>query len=305
MFARNDLLAHWFCDPMKRQIIVIDEESCTGCGQCEIGCPEGALKVIDGKARLVSELLCDGLGACIGDCPEGAISVETREAEAYDERRVLDNIIPKGHNTLVAHFEHLYHHGEKAYLEEAVQYLKSKGIAVPFTWDQKVTEEARASGATHDGKHGCTSGGCPGTRTFELAAPVDEGTGDGTSAPSWLRNWPLQLKLVNPSASYFDDADLLVAADCVGFAHLNFHAEHLKGKTLVMFCPKLDGANEQYIEKLAMIFKQNNVRSVTVLHMLVPCCLGINMVVQEAITRAGKDIPVIEHTISLDGKTLD
>lgn len=280
-----------------RQIITIDEDTCTGCGACEIGCPEGALKVIDGKARLVGEVLCDGLGACIGTCPEGAITVETRDAAPYDEEKVMDNVVAHGPNVIKAHLEHLRHHGQDAYMAVAIRYLEARGIPVP------ALDEARFDEAS----------GCPGSRTIELApdeapdggnvaGPGVPGMAGGVPARSELRNWPVQLKLVNPRAPCFDNADLVIVADCVPFAHPSFHADILRGKTLVMLCPKLDGNVDGYVQKLATLFSSHEIRSITTVHMQVPCCFGLRGIVDDALALAGKTIPVSDLVVSIQGK---
>src|SRR5512140_140572 len=179
---------------MKRDILKIDDELCNGCGKCVPNCHEGALQVIDGKVRLVSELMCDGLGACIGHCPEGAITIETREAEPYNETLVIEQM------------SHIH---------------------------------------AHEG------GGCPGSRTMVIEKP-DTANNNSVSSDqqSELRQWPVQMHLVNPNASYFKGSDLLLAADCVAFSMGSFHSKHLKGKSLAIACPKLDHGAEIYIEKL-------------------------------------------------------
>ena len=281
-----------------RQIITIDEETCTGCGQCEIGCPEGALRVIDGKARLVGEVLCDGLGACIGTCPEGAISVETRDAAPYDEEQVMANVVAHGLNVIKAHLEHLRHHGQDAYMEVATRYLEVHGIPIPALDELGDPPADMAQG-------------CPGSRTIELAPAgrggeelAAAGTGAllaGTGQPE-LRNWPVQLKLVNPGAPCFDNADLVIVADCVPFAHPTFHADILRGKVLVMFCPKLDGNVDAYVQKLAKLFSTHEIRSITTAHMQVPCCFGMRGIVDDALALAGKTIPVSDLVVSIHGE---
>lgn len=270
---------------MKRQIIQIDEDKCNGCGVCIPDCPEGALQMIDGKARLVSDLFCDGLGACIGTCPQGAISTVEREAEAYDERRVMkENIIPKGVNTIKAHLKHLKDHDEKEYYKQAMEILDENGIEVP-----------------KDETPPPPPGGCPGmmARSFEKNEEADA-PAPGT-VPSQIRQWPLELHLLNPEAAYFKNADLLVAADCTAFAYGNFHAEFIKGKALALFCPKLDHSADVYIDKLATIFERNNIKSITVARMEVPCCGGTTMIVEEALQKAGVDIPLEVKIIGIDG----
>lgn len=280
---------------MKRKIIHIDDRLCNGCGQCLPNCPEGALQLIDGKARLVSDLFCDGLGACIGTCPLGAIRVEEREAEPYDERRVLANIIPQGANVIRAHLEHLAAHGETGYLEQARSFLREQGIAEPAA-------AREPSPAPH---------GCPGLRELDrrvggAQAPSACAAGGSarTQAPSELRTWPVQLHLLNPNSAMFAGADLLIAADCVPFAHASFHEEFVRGRVPVIFCPKLDHAAEAYLEKLTAILGGHDVRSLTVVHMEVPCCSGTTALARQALARSGKAIPFRDVTISIQGHVL-
>ena len=274
---------------MERTIIKIDDEKCNGCGICIPDCPEGALQMIDGKARLVSDLFCDGLGACIGTCPQGAISTEVREAEAYDEARVMaENIIPKGENTIKAHLKHLKDHNETVYYQEALDTLKDAGI--------KLSIEAKPAASP------C---GCPGTMAKVIERDDDAGCcGAENSVPSQLRQWPVELHLLNPSAQYFKDADLLVAADCTAFSYGNFHRDFIQGKAIVMFCPKLDNSTENYIEKMTAIFSQNSIKSITIARMEVPCCGGTTAIIQEALKRSGKNIPLEVKVISISGEIL-
>lgn len=272
---------------MKRKIIEIDEEKCTGCGLCIPDCPEGALQIIDGKARLVSDLFCDGLGACIGTCPEGAISVIEREAEPYSEEAVMEKIVPQGMGVIKAHLEHLLGHGEEALYRRAIDYLNANEIPVP-------PHETPAAPAA-----------CPGTVARSLQREEARSAEQAARIESELRQWPVQLTLVNPAASYFDDADLLVSGDCVPFAYPEFHRDFLQGKILLIFCPKLDADIEGYITKLADIFSRHTVRSITVLHMEVPCCSGVRYIVDEALKRAKEEIPVAEKTITLQGEAVE
>ncbi|MBI5528223.1 MAG: 4Fe-4S ferredoxin, partial [Deltaproteobacteria bacterium] len=255
-------------------------------------CPEGALQIIDGKVRLVSESSCDGLGACLGHCPEGALTVEEAPAEPYDEAKVMERIIGHGKNVVAAHLQHLEDHGQKEYLAQALAVLKKKGMDDPRP--KKVRPMPR----------GHASGGCPGSRTMDMREGGDREEAPspaGVKLRSELQNWPLQLHLINPDAPYFDGRGLVVAADCVPFAHPNFHAEYLKGNTLTILCPKLDSDQEVYVEKLTHIFKNHDIPQVTVLHMEVPCCFGVAHLVREAQTRAGTKIPVKDVTISIRG----
>lgn len=282
---------------MKRNIITIDEERCTGCGLCIPNCPEGALQIIDGTARLVSDLFCDGLGACIGHCPEGAITIEEREAAAYDETTVMENIVRQGPNVVSAHLRHLRDHGEKDLFREGLAYLVDNDREIPGEF----LEETCRCG---DREPAPRSGGCPGSRVMDLEA--DSAPGGTTSAldrPSRLRQWPVQIMLVPPHAPFLSGADLLIAADCVAFACADFHERLLAGKVLLVGCPKLDDA-AHYLEKLTEMFKKNDVRSVTVAHMEVPCCFGMVKLVQSAIERSGKEIPFTARMFGVKGEEL-
>jgi len=271
---------------MKRDIIRINQEKCNGCGLCVTGCPEGALQVIDGKAHLISDLFCDGLGACIGDCPEGAIEIEKREAEPYYEARVMENIVKAGTNVIKAHLKHLHEHGETKYLEEAINFLKEKDIQVP-DYEEDVPLAC----------------GCPGS-----AMQVPEHKSGEKEAPrilsAELGNWPIQLQLLNPNAPYLKNADLLIAADCAPFAYANFHQRFLKDKILIIFCPKLDHTIDQYVEKLAEIFTKQDIKSISIVHMEVPCCSGIEVIVKRALEKAQKNIIIKDYTISINGEII-
>ncbi|MFA7231036.1 MAG: 4Fe-4S binding protein [Victivallaceae bacterium] len=283
---------------MKRNIIEVDESKCNGCGQCIPNCPEGALQIIDGKARLVSDLFCDGLGACIGECPEGAMKVVEREAEPYDERKAMLNIIPHGRNTVIAHLKHLRAHGESELYTQAVEVLKSKGIQI---MSEELGEKGccgheQASQPAHQG------GGCPGSmaRMFDREKAIDSSPVSGT-INSELQQWPVQLTLLNPDAPFFNNADLLVSADCVPFAFADFHRKYLKGKVVLTFCPKLDQNVDEYVEKLTYIFKNRSIKSVTVLRMEVPCCGGTEAIIRKALANAGVELNIKVQVITLDG----
>ena len=271
---------------MKRRIIKIDEDKCTGCGICIPDCPEGALQIIDGKARLISDLFCDGLGACIKACPENAMEIEEREAEEYNESKVMVNIVKGGANVIKAHLKHLKDHGEDKLFNEAVKYLKDNNLEVPNMEENKIC-------------------GCQGSMPRDLRNQF-KGTSSNSNIQmhSELRNWPIQLKLMNPNANYLDNADLLVAADCVPFSYPNFHSRFLKDKILIMFCPKLDIDIDGYIEKLANIFANKNINSISIVRMEVPCCGGVEMIVRKALEMANKNIIIKEYTISIDGNII-
>ena len=271
---------------MQREIIKIDEAKCTGCGLCVPGCPEGALQIIDGKARLVSDLMCDGLGACIGECPEGAIEIERREAELYDEAKVMENIIAAGPNTIKAHLKHLKEHGQTDYYEQAVSVLKGKNIEVPMLEEK-----------THHG-----FGGCPGSQSLTLEKPANKVvTGP---QPSQLTHWPIQMHLISPMAPHYQGADLLLAADCVAFSLGDFHSTHLKGKTLAIACPKLDEGQKIYVEKLVSLIDDAKINTLTVMIMQVPCCGGLVHMAQTAADRASRKVPIKAMVISLQGELL-
>lgn len=272
---------------MKRKIIRIDEEKCNGCGLCIPNCPEGALQIIDGKARLISDLFCDGLGACIGHCPQGAITIEEREAEPYSERKVMENIVKQGKNVIKAHLEHLKEHGEEGYLKEAISFLKEKNIEIP--------QEDKGYKHMHTG--------CPGSRIMDFTKEEDEDGEAKVSIKSQLRQWPIQLMLVPPQAPYLQGAELLITADCVPFSYANFHQDFLKGKKLIICCPKLDDT-QYYGEKLTDIFETNDIKSITVVHMEVPCCYGLVHIVEEAVSKSGKQIPFESVVISVKGDRL-
>ena len=230
-----------------RNIVKIDEAKCTGCGQCVSACAEGAIQIIDGKARLISDSYCDGLGACLGHCPEDAISVEQREAGEFDEAAVK----------------------------------------------QHLAQEPKAEPAFV----------CPGlaARDFAPAEATEDGSSD--AVPSHLTHWPVQLKLLSPTALCFADADVLLTADCVPVAMGDFHRRFLKGRSVAIGCPKLDDTRF-YIDKLADILRSNTVRSLTVVHMEVPCCSGLTRIAREAVQRSGSDIGFEDVTISIRGEAI-
>ncbi len=232
---------------MRREIIHIDEEKCNGCGLCVPNCAEGALQIVNGKARLVAENLCDGLGACLGECPRGALTIEVREADAFDEEAVRRHLQVKENN--------------------------------------------------------CPNhGGCPGSMTRVLKTKTaTEAEQPGGEMASELAQWPVQLKLVNPNAPYFRNADLLIAADCVPFACADFHRRFLRGRAVAVGCPKLDDA-AFYLEKLTEMIRNNNFKSITIAYMEVPCCGGLVRLVREAARRAGVSVPITEVKVPISVK---
>lgn len=231
---------------MLRKIIKIDEEKCNGCGACAAACHEGAIEMIDGKAKLIREDYCDGLGDCLPACPTGAITFEEREAVAYDEQAVLAA-------------------------------KEKKAAPLPC--------------------------GCPGTKSRALSREEHAACDTKAHVSSQLRQWPVQIKLVPIRAPYFDNANLLIAADCTAYAYGNFHNEFIRNHITLIGCPKLDDGD--YAEKLTAIIKENNVKSVTVVRMEVPCCGGIENAVKNALKASGKFIPWRVVTISIDGQILD
>ncbi|MBM3307715.1 MAG: 4Fe-4S binding protein [Candidatus Eisenbacteria bacterium] len=282
---------------MKRSIITIDESKCTGCGLCIPGCPEGALQIIDGKARLVSDLMCDGLGACIGTCPEGAITIEEREAEPYDERKVMEGIVRQGPGTIRAHLAHLKDHGQTEYLNQAVAFLREKGIAVPTAPSQPAA---------------CApASGCPGSRSQSFGprpaargGPAGNERGAGGQQPSELSHWPVQMHLINPAAPHFQGADLVLAADCVAYALGDFHRSYLRGKTLAIACPKLDERQEVYLEKLKTLIEEAKINTLTVTIMEVPCCRGLVALARAAAAQASRKVPVKVVVVGVRGDVL-
>jgi NAD-dependent dihydropyrimidine dehydrogenase PreA subunit len=298
---------------MKRDILKIDEDLCNGCGQCVPNCHEGALQVIDGKVRLVSELMCDGLGACIGHCPEGAITIEKREAEAYNEIRVMEQMKDKGKNTVIAHLKHLKDHGETGFLQEGVSYLKIHREVLNFNLDEVMTAVhnhgkipvTQPNPQPQPQPHIHQGGGCPGSKMMVIEKPTAHETNAlATEQPSELRQWPVQMHLLNPNAPYFRGADLLFAADCVAFSMGGFHSGHLKGKSLAIACPKLDHGTETYVEKLTAMIDIAKINTITVMMMEVPCCGGLLQMVKTALAAASRKVPVKKLIVGINGEVL-
>jgi len=255
-----------------RKIIKIDEEKCDGCGVCIPSCPEGALQIAEThkgpKARLVKENFCDGLGACLGDCPQDALTVEEKEVEEYDEEGVIAHIKEKSPELLEKHLKHLKEHAAELPQHHSHAGISSCPSAQMLHWEEK-------------------------KKTSEKKAEVY----------SELRQWPIQLHLVPPKAPYFQNADLVIAADCVPFAYADFHQDFLKEKSLVIGCPKLDDV-EFYRKKLIDIFRNSDIKSITVVNMEVPCCFGLQYIVKEAIEESGKKIPYSQVVVSIKGEVI-
>ncbi len=292
---------------MKRTVISIDDEKCDGCGVCIPNCHEGALQLIDGKARLISDLMCDGLGACIGHCPQEAITLEEREAQPYDEKLVMEGMVKKGRNTILAHLQHLRDHDQKQYLQEAIEYIRQNNIDLSpgGELDQKYSVTASEIPASHVRKHAM---GCPGMAMADSRKdkPIEAEHSGANPEPSSseLRQWPVQLHLLNPAAPYFINADVVLAADCVAFAYGDFHRRYLRGKTLAIACPKLDQNQQVYIDKLVAMINEAGINTLTVVIMEVPCCGGLQQMAQTAILRSNRRIPLKLAVISTRGQII-
>jgi ferredoxin len=274
---------------MKRTIISIDETRCTGCGECMPNCPEGALRIIDGKVRLISDLFCDGLGACIGHCPEGAISTEEREAEPYDEKRVMENIVKHGKNVIGAHLEHLKSHNQTQYYDEALDFLKSQNTTLSDL------------GKNHTS---FAHSGCPGSKFRTIGKSGTNVETDSLERISNLSHWPVQLHLMSPNAPAYQGADVVLSADCVAYAYADFHKDWLAGKSLAIACPKLDDGQEIYLEKISALIDEAKINTLTVMIMEVPCCRGLLALAQQAAAKSKRKMPVKSVVISIDGKKL-
>lgn len=273
----------------KRKIIKINEEMCNGCGLCIPNCPEGALQIIDGKARLISDIFCDGLGACIGHCPQGAITTEEREATPYNETKVMENIIKAGKNTIIAHLKHLQDHNEIGYLNEALEILQQKGIQVDF--EKK----------THASPTACS---CPGAKMMDFSKETKKVTDESGKRISHLRQWPVQLHLVPPNAPYFQNNEVLLVADCVGYALADFHKDYLQNKSLAIACPKLDSNTDVYIEKIKQLIDDAQIKTLIVMTMQVPCCSGLLALAKKAASNAQRKIPLQHIMIGIKGEIL-
>lgn len=276
---------------MFRNIVKIDPDKCNGCGLCVTACAEGAIQIVDGKARLVQEQYCDGLGACLGECPQGAITIEQREAQAFDEAAV------KSHLATLA--------GRKAGQAPADSYTSTPAAPAHAAGNAALAGHGAAGGCP--GAAAMVPGGqCPGSAARTISEPgprAQAGPPAGACTPSALRNWPVQLKLIPPMAPYLNGARLCIAADCTAYACADFHARMLAGKVLLIGCPKLDDVS-MYRDKLAAIFRHNDIQSVDVVYMEVPCCFGLVHTVRQAVMQSGKQIPLELIKIGVEGGTV-
>ncbi|MGC8743857.1 MAG: ATP-binding protein [Verrucomicrobiia bacterium] len=283
---------------IRRRVIKIDEEKCDGCGECIPNCPEGAIAIVNGKAKLVNEPNCDGLGACIGHCPRGAITVEERDAPVYDEIAVLKEVIKRGETAVRAHLEHLKQHNELEHLRVATDYLKSVNY-YPSNIASKTTVRS----------------GCPGSMSMSFlpknrvaepdkSATLEDLTSGNEINPSKLTHWPIQLHLINSLSPHYQESDLLLAADCVPFAFADFHKRFLSGKTLAIACPKLDTNQDVYLDKLVRLIDDARIKSITVVIMQVPCCFGLFRLAQKAVSKATRPVAIELVVVSLQGKIL-
>jgi Pyruvate/2-oxoacid:ferredoxin oxidoreductase delta subunit len=235
-----------------RKIIKIDEDKCTGCGLCIPGCAEGALQIVDGKARLVKDVYCDGLGACLGECPEGALSIIEREADEFDEKATQE-------------------------------YLKKTGRGHEEKKEKPVFK-------------------CPSSQEATFAKK--EAPGELKDVPSALTHWPVKIELAAAKAKFFENADLLIAADCAPFAYGSFHNYLIRGRAVIIGCPKLND-NDAYLNKIAAILKENDIKSVTVAHMEVPCCFGLDYIVEKAIKLSEKDVKKKKIILGIKGNIVE
>jgi NAD-dependent dihydropyrimidine dehydrogenase PreA subunit len=285
---------------MIREIVKIDENLCDGCGLCVPNCHEGALQIIDGKARLISDLMCDGLGACLGHCPQGAITIEKREAAPYNEVEVVKDILPKGKNVMIAHLKHLRDHNENEFFRQAITWMEENRTSLPFDLNEVKAEVHKAFAA----KPGASACGCPGSAEKTFNTPKMNFTANNAEVPSALTHWPVQMHLINPVANHFRGSDLVLAADCVAFSMGGFHSKLLKGKTLAIMCPKLDHNLNVYVEKIVSLIDDAQVNTITVVMMEVPCCGGMLRFVKEAQSIAKRKVPVKAMIVSVSGEVL-
>lgn len=286
---------------MEREIVTINEELCDGCGNCVPGCHEGALQIIDGKARLISDLMCDGLGACIGHCPQGAISIENREAEPYDEIKVMEQMVQKGKNTVIAHMKHLKDHNETGFLKQAFRYLKENTGLYEFDENEVISQVHNANGSCESP----SGGGCPGSQSQSFVHLPEVPTLEKpVPQKSRLSHWPVQMHLINPSASHYKNADVVISADCVAYSVADFHQKYLSGKALAIACPKLDQGTDIYVEKIRRLIDEAEINTLHLIIMEVPCCGGLQQMIHIAQSMAGRKVPLKKTVIGIQGEVL-
>ncbi len=277
-----------------RTMVHIDEDKCDGCGLCVPDCAEGALQIVDGKAKLVSDIYCDGLGACLGSCPQDAITMVDREADEFDESAVNEHLKELGKDPLPHSHDHGHEHTPaQVKVEEEVEDL---ACGCPGTLSQSFDRPKPVAVAAAP-----KLGGCPGSQSQSFDQPeTSVPTDQAGPVASRLANWPVQISLVPPKAPYLEGADVLIAADCAPFAYGDFHRRFMEGKVLLIGCPKLDNT-QAYVEKLSHMFRENSINSVGVVYMEVPCCTGLVQIVQSALEQSGASIPTTLYRVGIKG----
>lgn len=286
---------------MLRRIIKIDEEKCNGCGLCATACHEGAIDIIDGKARLVRENYCDGLGDCLPSCPTGAITFEERDATEYDDaavKRTQEKAKMEAEKMTVEEIMQIEDENERRKLMKAK--MQEEGGA---NLHHGGCPGSRAMNLSRDGQPSAHTSGCPGARSEALGSAAEEAAPAASGQVPRLAQWPCQIKLVPTKAPFFDGAKLLIAADCTAYAYANMHEDFMRGRTTIIGCPKLDALD--YSEKLTEIISSNEIKDVTIVRMEVPCCGGLEIAAKNALQASGKFIPWQVVTISRDGRILD
>ncbi|UCG39416.1 MAG: 4Fe-4S binding protein [bacterium] len=296
-----------------RTIVQIDEDKCDGCGLCVPGCAEGALQIVDGKAKLVSDVYCDGLGACLGECPQEAITLVQREADEFDEEAVNHRLKKLGREPISHGHEQHAVGDDRAHepAEAAEAEIPDLACGCPGTLTQsfdrpkpavQVKAPAHRSGTPAPLQ---AASGCPSSRSQQLRQPSPAAGAPASAVQagpvdSRLGNWPVQIMLIPPKAPYLEGADLLIAADCAPFAYGDFHRRFMEGKVLLIGCPKLDNT-DVYLKKLSTIFSQNDINSIGVVYMEVPCCSGLVQIVKMALQDSGRDIPTTLYRVGIKG----
>lgn len=251
-----------------REMVKIDEDKCDGCGLCVPACAEGAIQIIDGKAKLIADNLCDGLGACLGDCPQGAITIEKREADEYDEAAVEQHLDKIGREETVRQ--------HPAPAAGGCPSAQVKSFSAP------------------------TGGGCPSAKLMNFGRQNGADDNQAGQRPTELRQWPVLLNLVPPTAPFLEGKELLLSADCAPYAYADYHKDILKGRSVVVGCPKFDDA-QLYIEKLTAMIQNGGISKIVVAHMEVPCCSGLIAIAKQAIERSGVDMPLEMIKIGIQG----